>query len=268
MCLILLAAEAHPRYPLIVAANRDESYGRSSAAAAFWIDEPSICGGRDLDFGGTWLGISRSGRFAALTNYRQGTPRPTGKRSRGALTRGFLAGQDAPEAYLATVERDASHYNGFSLIVGAPDSLWFYSNRGARPCPIEPGVHGLSNHLLDEPWPKVRRGVAELGNLLHAAEDELLQRLFDMLADRRAADDHLLPSTGLAPERERAMSASFIPGDTYGTRASTVVLVGADGRVVFKERAFGPHGRPAGESEQRFELSRPVSGRIESAARA
>src|SRR5688500_9517364 len=166
MCLILLAADSHEGYPLIVAANRDEAYGRPSAPAAFWADEPGICAGRDLDFGGTWLGVSRSGRFAAITNYRQGIPRPPGKRSRGALTRGFLAGQDAPEAYLAAVERDADFYNGFSLIVGVPGSLWFYSNRGARPSRIEPGVHGLSNHLLDEPWPKVRRGIAKIESLL------------------------------------------------------------------------------------------------------
>lgn len=260
MCLILLAAQSHPRYPLIVAANRDESYSRPSAPAAFWEDEPRICAGRDLEQGGTWLGIARSGRFAAITNYRQAAGRSPDKRSRGELTRGFLAGHDGPQAYLSHLERHADEYNGFSLIVGTPDALWFYSNRGARPQRIEGGVHGLSNHLLDEPWPKVKRGIAELQALLRADEEELVQRLFALLADRAAADDHLLPATGVTLERERSLSASFISAAAYGTRASTVLLVGVDGSVVLNERAFGPYGRPAGTSEQRFQLERAISG--------
>jgi uncharacterized protein with NRDE domain len=255
MCLILFAARAHPAYPLIVAANRDESYGRPAAPAAFWQDQPQICAGRDLEHGGTWLGLAKSGRFAAITNYRQ-RPRPLrGARSRGELTRAFLESSHDAHVYLRDVERHAAEYTGFSLIVGTLQELWFFSNRGSAPQPIAPGVHGLSNHLLDEPWPKVRRGVAALQSLLGAGEHELTSGLSELLTDRTPAPDDLLPSTGLDPERERAASASFIAGETYGTRASTIVLVGADGRVVFREQLFGPHGRAQGNTELRFELS-------------
>lgn len=255
MCLILFATHAHPAYPLIVAANRDESYARPAAPAGFWKDDPRICGGRDLEFGGTWLALSTARRFAAITNYRQRPRAPRGERSRGELTRGFLQGNQTAPVYLRDVERRSDDYTGFSLIVGELRELWFYSNRGSTPQRIAPGVHGLSNHLLDEPWPKVLRGIAVLKSLLGAGEPELLTALTELLTDRTPAPDHLLPSTGLEPERERAVSASFIPGDTYGTRASTIVLVGADGHVVFREQLFGPGGTRGDCTELTFELS-------------
>jgi uncharacterized protein with NRDE domain len=253
MCLILFAAHAHPDYALIVAANRDEAYARPTARAAFWEDDPGVCAGRDLEQGGTWLGIARTGRFAAITNYRQGQ-RSDAARSRGELTRSYLGGAERPLSYLRGVEERAQNYNGFSLIVGDVDELWFYSNRSTTPQRVAAGVHGLSNHLLDEPWPKVRRGVSALASLMHACERELTARLFDLLTDRTPAPDHLLPSTGIALERERALSASFIAGDAYGTRASTVLLVSSEGHVIFRERSYGPGGVFAGESEQRFRL--------------
>jgi uncharacterized protein with NRDE domain len=251
MCLILFAANAHPDYPLIVAANRDEAYSRPASPAAFWKDEPDVFGGRDLERGGTWLGMARSGRFAAITNYRQGRAADA-ERSRGELTREYLTGNETPGKYLNDVQARAAAYNGFSLIAGYPGELWFYSNRGSAPQRIPPGVHGLSNHLLDEPWPKVRRGIAELTALLRAGELELVASLLQLLSDRAPAPDTLLPSTGIELERERALSASFIEGAAYGTRASTVILVGADARVLFRERRFGPQGAQLGETEQRF----------------
>ena len=254
MCLILFAADAHPVYRLIVAANRDEAYSRPSAAAGFWPDHPEVCAGRDLEQGGTWLGMSKRGRFAAITNYRQGQPRSDSARSRGELTRDFLIGSEAPAHYIERVEQRAGAYNGFSLIVGDDDALWFYSNRGAAPQRIAPGVHGLSNHLLDEPWPKVTRGISKLTRLLHAGESELVCELLRVLSDRAPAPPHLLPSTGIDAERERALSASFISGPTYGTRASTLVLVGRDGGVLVHERRFGPAGAPDGDGELRFQL--------------
>jgi uncharacterized protein with NRDE domain len=259
MCLILFAAGAHPRYPLIVAANRDEAYSRTSAAAAFWPDHPHVCAGRDLERGGTWLGLSRYGRFAAITNYRQGGPRAPAEHSRGELPREYLTGSDTPAAYLQGVERCASAYNGFSLIVGDLDELWFYSNRGAAANRVERGVHGLSNHLLNEPWPKVRRGIAELESLLAASENELTTRLMALLGDSTPAPDDLLPATGMTRERERALSASFIKGSDYGTRASSVVLVSADGQALFRERTYGPGGTLQGEAEQRFRIERALS---------
>ena len=259
MCLILFASGAHPRYPLIVAANRDESYSRPSAPAAVWPDHPEVFGGRDLEHGGTWLAIARNGRFAAITNYRQGHGRRSSERSRGALTRDFLIGGEKPSAYLAGVASAAAEYNGFSLLVGAPGDLWFYSNRGMPPRRVACGVHGLSNHLLDEPWPKVRRGIAELESLLEADEAELTARLLKLLGDREPAPDHLLPATGIALERERALSASFIEGEAYGTRASTVVLVAADGETLFVERTFGAGGVQTGETRQRLRIAMPQS---------
>lgn len=260
MCLILLATHAHPHYPLIVAANRDEAYGRPSSPAAFWDDAPALFAGRDLEAGGTWLGITKAGRFAAITNYRQGMGRRMTQRSRGDLTRLFLTGGDAPEAYLRQVDASAHEYNGFSLIAGnAFDRLWFYSNRGAPARPIEPGVHGLSNHLLDEPWPKVRRGTSVLSALLDANEETLVNALFAMLADRTPASDDALPSTGIERERERALSAAFIAAESYGTRASTVVLVKASGSVAFHEHSFGPQGAALGSVERRFDLAKTLS---------
>ena len=254
MCLILFAAGAHPAFPLIVAANRDEAYARPSAPVGFWADHPHVCAGRDLEHGGTWLGISTRVRFAAITNYRQGYRSPDSERSRGELTREFLTGTQGPAVYVRSVEQHAAAYNGFSLIVGNPSELWFYSNRGGGVEKITPGVHGLSNHLLDEPWPKVKRGIAELTSLLSAPEHELAGSLLELLGDRSPAPDHLLPSTGIDLERERALSASFIAGPTYGTRASTVLLVGHDGHATMYERRFGPAGVAAGESVLRFNI--------------
>jgi uncharacterized protein with NRDE domain len=259
MCLILVAAGAHPHYPLIVAANRDESYSRPSTPAAFWADDPRIYAGRDLEQGGTWLGISRTGRFAAITNYRQGVPRTATARSRGELTRGFLSASASPESYLQEVQARADSYNGFSVIVGAIDGLWFYSNRGGGPQRIAPGVHGLSNHLLDEPWPKVQRGIAALETLLAATEREIIERLAAVLSERTPAPDHVLPSTGIALERERALSASFIAGRDYGTRASTIVLVSADGTALFREHTYGPAGKLIVETNERFAVDTPFS---------
>ena len=254
MCLILFATRAHPRYPLIVAANRDEAYARPSATAGYWQDAPQVYGGRDLDQGGTWLALNLSGRFAAITNYRQGVPRAPTKHSRGELTRGFLTGAETPRDYLQDVKARAEAYNGFSLIAGTLSDLWFYSNRGADPQPITPGVHGLSNHLLDEPWPKVERGVALLQSLLQADEPEITQRLLDELANASASPDELLPSTGIALERERALSSSFIVGDSYGTRASTLLMIDSQARALFVERTFGPGGVFTGETRERFSI--------------
>lgn len=258
MCLILFASGTHARFPLIVAANRDEAYARPSAPAHFWNDAPVVCAGRDLEQGGTWLGVTRGGRFAAITNYRQAEPRSDGTRSRGELTRDFLIGSDHPEGYLERVSKRADHYNGFSLIVGVPGELHFYSNRGSEPARIAPGVHGLSNHLLDEPWPKVLRGIDALEAALDARESDIVDALTAALADREPAPDDFLREAGANSERDRLRSAAFIPDDAYGTRASTILLVREDGNVLFRESSFGPHGTPLGTHEERFALERSL----------
>lgn len=259
MCIILFAIGAHPGFPLIVAANRDEAYARPAAPAAFWQDHPKIYAGRDLLQGGTWLGITSEGRFAALTNYRQVPRMGPGPRSRGELTLDYLRGSEDAVQYMRRASTRDAEYNGYSLIAGTSEQLCFYSNRDPGVVPIAPGVHGLSNRLLNDPWPKVQQGVAVLRSLLDAEQAQLTPSLFALLADSTPAPDHLLPSTGAALERERDRSAVFIPGDTYGTRASTVVLVAADGNVLFSERRFGPKGAPLGTTERRFHLHKDAT---------
>jgi uncharacterized protein with NRDE domain len=256
MCLILFATGAHKRYPLIVGANRDEAYERPSAPARFWSDTPVVYGGRDLEQGGTWLGVTRTGRFAAITNYRQSEPRSAQARSRGELTREFLTGAEHPARYVERAAQRADQYNGFSLIVGMPGELYFYSNRGAEPARIASGVHGLSNHLLDEPWPKVLRGVAALEAMMDAGEGDIVRALATALADREPAPDDFLRTAGADVERERLRSAAFIPDDAYGTRASTILLVDAGGNVLFRESRYGPQGTSLGAHEERFALER------------
>jgi uncharacterized protein with NRDE domain len=267
VCLILFASGAHPQFPLIVAANRDEAYARPAAPAGFWDDAPHVCAGRDLEQGGTWLGISRSGRFAAVTNYRQGVPRSTSRRSRGELTHHFLAGTDSPADYVLRVAERREEYNGFSLIAGTARELYFYSNRGGAAQRVSPGVHGLSNHLLDEPWPKVTAGVTILNELLDARESEIVESLSAVLADRTPAPDYRLPSTGVDRIRERALSAAFIAGDAYGTRASTILLVRADGHVLLREHQYGVRGEFLAAGEHRFSLE-PAILSLRDAARA
>lgn len=260
MCLILLAWRAHPEYPLVFAANRDEAYERPSVAADFWQDEPRIFGGRDLEKGGSWLGLTLSGRIAAVTNFRDGVPRKDAPRSRGDLTAGFLRGTDDPRAYLERAMTAAGDYGGYTLIAGNLERLFWCSNRAAGIGEIPAGVHGLSNHLMDTPWPKVREGKQRLAGLLGADEARLTTELFEILADRSPAPDAELPETGVGLQRERELSASFIAGDRYGTRASTVLLIDRQREVVFIERAFGARGAPLANTERRFTLE-PVTRR-------
>lgn len=256
MCLILFAHNAHPDWPLIVAANRDEAYARPAAAADFWSDAPQVCAGRDLEKGGTWLGMSRNGRFAAITNYRDGISAKTAPRSRGELTAGFLLGNAGPSTYLDAISDADGEYNDFCLVIGDHDGLWFHSNRTPGATRIAAGVHGLSNSLLDTPWPKVVRGKQELERAIRQNDSNPAASLFAILADRSVAPDHHLPDTGVGAERERDLSPAFIASQLYGTRASTVVLIGRSGHVVFIERRFGPGGAFEGETRHEFEIER------------
>jgi uncharacterized protein with NRDE domain len=258
MCLILLALDTHPDYSLIVAANRDEFYDRPTARAAFWGDASRVLAGRDLKAGGTWVGIDRGGRFAAVTNYRQGEREQEAPRSRGRLVSDYLTGPIDGRAHMARVERDAALYNGFNLIAGDVGSLFYFSNREARARTLGPGVYGLSNHLLDSPWPKVTAGKSGLSALL-VSGGELLPSLFGLLSDRRQATDALLPRTGVSPEWERLLSSAFIASENYGTRSSTVALVGRDRDVVFVERSFGPGGARGEEVRYEFAIDREVA---------
>ncbi|OGA02709.1 MAG: hypothetical protein A2W68_13880 [Betaproteobacteria bacterium RIFCSPLOWO2_02_64_14] len=254
MCLILFAHKAHRDYPLIMAANRDEAYARPSAPAAFWDELPHICAGRDLGKGGTWLGITRAGRIAAVTNYRDPTAARDAPLSRGALVKDFLAAQAASRHYLSEVGARGDQYNGFILIAGDLERLDWLSNRGPGVERIAPGVHGLSNHLLDTPWPKIQRARQTMESLLSVGGTGLVAGLFEVLADRTQAPDHELPDTGVGVQRERELSSIFVSGGRYGTRASTLILVHQDGSVLFVERSYGPLGVRLGEVAYRFDL--------------
>lgn len=239
MCLIVVGWHAHPDYPLVVAANRDEFYARPTADAARWPNAPQIIGGRDLEAGGTWLGISETGRFAAVTNVRE-PGMAKGEISRGALTRGFLLSAEPAAAYARSIE--GSRYSGFNLLLADGDSLFYCSNRDGEPRPLPPGIYGLSNHLLDSPWPKLVKARQRFEEALRHLPAE--SAFFDLLADQAIVADQSLPQTGVSIEWERLLSAVFVKSESYGTRASTVAWQQADGSVQLHEQRFGPDGQP------------------------
>lgn len=259
MCLIFIAYRMLPQCPLLLIANRDEFYQRPTATAGFWPQAPQVLGGLDLEGGGSWFGVTRSGRLAAITNYRnlaEVSGVGADKRSRGLLVSDFLTGSAAPAEYLGELALQPENYRGFNLLIGDIDGLHYYSNRGAEPRRLAPGIYGLSNHLLDTPWPKVAEGKRALMQLLRRglpSEEEL----FALLADRTVAPDSLLPETGLSRDWERLLSSRFIHGPDYGTRASTLLLVEPQGSARFCERSFTSHGALTAEVRKRliFDLS-------------
>lgn len=241
MCLLVFAWKTHPDYPLIFAGNRDERHARPSSAAGFWADTPQVLAGRDLEAGGTWLGVTPGGRFAVVTNYRTGLNPHSGPRSRGELTADFLRSASAPATCLLEIAAHATEYAPFSLIVGDREALWYYSNRsGQPPAPIAPGIHGLSNHLLDTPWPKVELSKTRLQKLLasHTCSETAL---LEMLNDRSPAPVNTLPDTGIGRERERAISSVFVVNPVYGSRCSSAIFM-APAEISFTERRFDARG--------------------------
>ncbi len=249
MCLIFVAYRMLPECPLLLIANRDEFYRRPTAAASFWPQAPQVLAGRDLEGGGSWLGLTRNGRLAAITNYRnlaEVSGVGADKRSRGLLVSDFLTGSAAPAESLAALAKQPENYRGFNLLLGDADGLHYYSNRGAAPQPLTPGLYGLSNHLLETPWPKVAEGKRALARLLAGGLPEEAE-LFELLADRTLAPDPLLPETGLSRDWERLLSSRFIQSADYGTRASTLVLFDRRSGARFIERSFAANGAPVGE---------------------
>ncbi|MBY6052228.1 NRDE family protein [Cytobacillus firmus] len=235
MCLILFAYKAHPKYKLIVAANRDEFYERPTAPAHFWEDHPHILAGRDLRKMGTWMGVTKNGRFAALTNYRDPNEVTEGKRSRGDLVADFLKGSDSPADFMNRASEHRVSYPGYNLLAGTLEELFYYSNVEDRVELLQPGIYGVSNHVLDTEWPKVKKGKECLSALLDNAEGSLTEELFTLLRNADPAPDELLPKTGVSLEWERMLSPLFIKSDGYGTRSSTVLLMSKD-EIFYKER--------------------------------
>lgn len=258
MCLILLAWQAHPDYPLVVAANRDEFFARPSLPAAFWTEAPDILAGRDLQAGGTWLGVSRQQRFAALTNYREGRRQLANAPSRGALTADFLAANSTPENYLEALARRGTDYNGFNLFVSDGRRLGYYSNRGPGPNWLAPGIYGLSNHLLDTPWPKLSAARSAFAQAL--TQLPATAPFFELLADKEIVADRHLPETGVPLDWERILSAVFVSSADYGTRASTLLTMHGSGLVTLIERNFGRAALPLGEVCETFQSSEISTG--------
>ena len=248
MCLILFAWNPGAKDQLIVAANRDEFYNRPSQSAHLWESNNQIFAGKDLQQQGTWLGVTQTGRFAAVTNYRKPdkTEYPL---SRGALTANFLNSECSPEQYMDNVQGDNNQYAGFNLLVGDRESLFYYSNRSDQlPQRLSPGVYGLSNHLLNTPWPKVTTGINEFSQIIKDETDSFSareKRMLNLLQNGSTADESLLPDTGVGIIIEKMLSPLFIKSPSYGTRASTIVRIQKSGNISFLEQNYSAGGGTA-----------------------
>ncbi|MDN5850005.1 MAG: NRDE family protein [Nitrococcus sp.] len=251
MCLLLLAYRVHAGYPIILAANRDEFHERA-AAPAHWWDEPRIFAGRDREAGGTWMGVSRGGRIAAVTNYRDPSITEPGVASRGELPVAALAGRDE-DKLLEYFRGEGHRYNGFNLLFGSARRLLYLSNHGERRARIAAGIYGLSNHGLDTPWPKVVRGKERLLAYLKGHGRPEPEGLFELLRDRHRPSDAALPETGIGLEWERLLAPMFIVTHRYGTRCSTAIIVDARNEILFAERSFDRQGHPTGSVVERIQ---------------
>ena len=245
MCLILAGYGLHPAFPLVVAANRDEFYARPAAPAHFWEQSPDLFAGQDLSAGGTWMGIGAQGRWCALTNYRDPSQAPA-PLSRGLLVRDYLTSELSPEAFWR--QRGHEPFGGCNLLFWDGQGLSYAANRSRPWQPLPPGLYGLSNHLLDTPWPKVVRAKAAFAKALAGLGDgwngwsKAAEPFFQLLADARPAPDSDLPHTGVSLDWERALSPIFIRTPNYGTRVSTVLALDQARVWHWEEQAFGPEG--------------------------
>jgi uncharacterized protein with NRDE domain len=245
MCLILFSYLDHPRYRLILAANRDEFYERPARPLSFWPENPDIIAGRDEKGHGTWLGMNRNGKIAAVTNFRDLNALKKDGPSRGLLVLDYLENDDTPMGYLEKIREKAQAYSGFNLLMGDRDGLCYYSNLGGAAMEVLPGVHGLSNAFLDSPWPKVVRGKSALGKCISTPDQFSGEVFFDILKDVNRPADNDLPDTGIGLEWERILSPLFIESPTYGTRSSAVIVIDHAGNVTFAEKSWGPVNRGA-----------------------
>ena len=253
MCLIVFANNFHKDYKLIFAANRDEFYNRPTEAAHLWNNYPELLAGQDLQAGGTWMGITKSGRFAAITNYRDMKNIKENAPSRGNLTLDFLTSDISPEKYFAEIKNEFKNYNGFNLIFGDADDLFYISNIQSQLKKIEPGIHGLSNAFLDTKWPKVDKSKQRLEKSIsdNQISEEGLMKILD---DKSFAEDENLPETGVGIELERVLSSVFIKTEKYGTRCSTVLLIDQQDNVQFIERTYLPAKDKFIRNEFKFDI--------------
>ena len=258
MCLLLAAHDCCPGYRLIVAANRDEYHTRPAAAADWW-NEPEILAGRDLESGGTWLGLTATGRFATVTNVRSGFALRRGPRSRGLIVTDFLASGASAENFAGDLARSARDYDGFNLLAHDGSDLVWYSNQVETALTLPRGAHTLSNARLDTRWPKTERLRSGFDTLMARRPSDPIDPLLDLLRDARRAHADTLPDTGIGRDMESVLSSIFIEGAGYGTRCSTIVTIGDDGHVCFHERRYDAAAAISGESRYEFELSRAAA---------
>lgn len=249
MCLLIFAHQVSPQFPLVLAANRDEFHARPTRPSQFWNEHPGLLAGKDLEQGGTWMGITREGRFAAVTNYRDPDQTRQAPRSRGELPLQFLTGRQSPEEYLEALASRAGQYAGFNLLVGDAGALWYFANNGrSHPRELAPGLYGLSNANLDTPWPKVELGKARLQALLDDGQLEA-EHIASLVADTHTARPEALARLGMETDMEEMLSAQFIITPGYGTRSTTALRMDADGQIHWAEESFDEHGRATGKVE-------------------
>lgn len=237
MCTILFSWQERPDYPLVLIANRDEFYERPTSVANWWDDHPDVLGGRDLQAGGTWMGVNKNGKFAALTNFRKWPLTGQYSTSRGDLVRNFLTTDVEPESFNEVLKETGESYEGFNLLFGNGSTLMHYSNRGASGGLLIPSLYGLSNHLLDTPWPKVKNGKAVLRHSLSNGQLPDSETFFNILENREEAPEKDLPDTGIGLEKEKLLSALFVNMPGYGTRVSTIITIDHQSHVNFIERS-------------------------------
>lgn len=241
MCLVNIAFQVVPEIPLVLAANRDEFYNRPTAPSHWWEDAPHILAGKDLSKGGTWLGVSKTGRICALTNYRDPSEFSADKESRGHIVRSFLEGEMHTRMFLEELDRGKERYPGFNVVAGTKEAIYSFSSKsGEPPSKLPPGIHSVSNAFMNTPWPKIMKTKKKLAEWVDNDEQGDYSGLFDLLADETHAPDEQLPQTGVSLEWERLLSPVFIKSKNknYGTRSSTVVLMKQNDSIEWMERTF------------------------------
>ena len=254
MCLILLAYQQHPEFPLILIANRDEHYQRPTQEAQYWEDYPEILGGRDLNHKGTWLGINQKGYFAAVTNYRSSIKERKTSCSRGLLVSDYLQGRVGTENYIDSLISKKQKYGPFNLIAGNHDTLFFLSSRENQPRKLTKGFYGISNGDIDSAWPKSEKGKRALKIEVESGGFHEQSRLFSILSDTTVPADDSLPDTGVGLELERQLGPVFIDMSEYGTRASTILMITNQGKVSFTERNYDSNGSETSTNNYEFDI--------------
>ena len=239
MCLIVFSLRSHEKYPLILAGNRDEFYERPARPAKFWENNPNLLAGIDIKGGGTWMGVTTCGKLGALTNYRDLTNIKENAPTRGSIVTDYLTGTKPAPVFLETLNENAQKFNGFNVLAGTPDSFFHYSNETRKITEIESGIHGISNAVLNTPWPKVEKAKEDLRNILRNDHIDT-EELFSLLKSKKTYPLEILPNTGLPDEKEKAVSAAYIKTEDYGTRCSTIILMDQNGEVTFIERTYDP----------------------------